>query len=130
MRRLYSTFAGGWPGIGLLFMRLVVGSVLLVRASWLLGTDPALDATLPFLSLAGPGLLLVAGLWTPLAGMAVAAIELYRILTAEDVFASLMAATMAGALAMLGPGRWSVDARLFGWKRIDAPVRKSSSSVG
>ena len=25
----------------------------------------------------------------------------------------------AGALAMLGPGRWSVDARLFGWKRID-----------
>ena len=22
----------------------------------------------------------------------------------------------------VGPGRWSVDARLFGWKRIDPPV--------
>ena len=123
MRRLYSTFAGGWPGIGLLFMRLVVGSVLLVRASWLLGTDPALDATLTFVSLAGPGLLLLVGLWTPLAGMAVAAIELSHILTSEDIVAPLMAATMAGALAMLGPGRWSLDARLFGWKRIEASPR-------
>jgi hypothetical protein len=123
LRRLYSTFAGGWPGMGLLFMRLVVGSVLLVRSSWLLWTDPPLAATLPFVSLAGPGLLLVAGLWTPLAGMAVAAIELSRILTSEDVFAPLMAATMGGALAMLGPGRWSLDARLFGWKRIEAPPR-------
>ena len=123
MRRLYSTFAGGWPGIGLLFMRLVVGSVLLVRASWLLGTDPPLGATLTFLSLAGPGLLLVAGLWTPLAGMAVAAIELSQIFGSENVFAPLMAATMGGALAMLGPGRWSLDARLFGWKRIEATPR-------
>ena len=129
MRRLYSTFAGGWPGLGLLLMRLVVGSVLLVRASWLLWTDAPLDATLTFVSLAGPGLLLVAGLWTPLAGMAVAAIELSRILTSEDVFSPLMAATMGGALAMLGPGRWSVDARLFGWKRIEAPPRRSSSNV-
>ena len=31
MRRLYSTFAGGWPGTGLLLMRLVIGSVLIVR---------------------------------------------------------------------------------------------------
>jgi hypothetical protein len=25
---------------------------------------------------------------------------------------------------MSGPGRWSVDARLFGWKRIEASPRR------
>ena len=127
MRRLYSTFAGGWPGIGLLLMRLVIGSVLLVRATSQPWSDP--PATLTFASFAGPGLLLVAGLWTPLAGMAVAAIQLSQILTSEDVFAPLMAATMGGALAMLGPGRWSLDARLFGWKRIEAPPRAPTSNA-
>ena len=130
MRRLYSTFAGGWPGTGLLFMRLVVGSVLLVRASWLLSSGPHLDGTLTFVSLAAPGLLLVAGLWTPLAGMVVAAIELSHILTSDDVFAPLMAATMGVALALLGPGRWSLDARLFGWKRIEAPPRAPTPNAG
>jgi hypothetical protein len=44
--------------------------------------------------------------------------------TGEPSTGRLLAATIAAALAMLGPGRVSVDARLFGWKRIDAPVRK------
>ena len=100
-----------------------------VRASSLLWTGPPLDATLTFVSLAGPGLLLVAGLWTPLAGMAVAAIELSQILTSEDVVVPLMAATMGAALAMLGPGRWSLDARLFGWKRIEAPPRAQTPNA-
>ena len=33
------------------------------------------------------------------------------------------------ALAMLGPGLWSVDARLFGWKRVEASPRKTSSQL-
>ena len=38
----------------------------------------------------------------------------------------LLTGTIAAGLAMLGPGRWSVDARLFGWKRIDAPPRRNT----
>jgi uncharacterized membrane protein YphA (DoxX/SURF4 family) len=130
LRRLYSTFAGGWPGIGLLLMRLVIGSVLLVRAPWQLLSDPPLHALLTFASFAGPGLLLVAGLWTPLAGTALAVIEIFRIVRSDgDPFARLLTATIAAALAMLGPGRWSLDARLFGWKRIEATPRTSRSSL-
>ena len=36
-----------------------------------------------------------------------------------------MAVMMAGALAMLGPGRWSLDARLFGWKRIEGTATRT-----
>jgi putative oxidoreductase len=127
VRRLYSTFADGWPGAGLLAMRLVVGAVLFARASLQL-SDPPLQASLSFASLAAPGLLLVIGLWTPLAGIAVAAIEIFQISIPHDVFVPLLTGTVGGALAMLGPGRWSVDARLFGWKRIDPHLRGRSSN--
>ena len=36
LRRLYSTFAGGWPGTGLFLMRVVAGSALVVRAGFAL----------------------------------------------------------------------------------------------
>jgi hypothetical protein len=120
LRRLYSTFAGSWPGAGLLLLRLVVGSIVVVRAGSKLWEGAPLPAPLASASLAASGVLLIAGLWTPLAGTVVAAFELSHILTmAPDRLVCLLTGTAAGALAMLGPGRWSVDARLFGWKRID-----------
>ncbi|HEX8765158.1 MAG TPA: hypothetical protein VF740_08355 [Candidatus Acidoferrum sp.] len=35
----------------------------------------------------------------------------------------LLLAVLGASLAMLGPGAWSVDARLFGRKRIDIRSR-------
>ena len=128
MRRLYSTFAGGWPGMGLLLMRLVIGCALVLRASLRLWGDPPLNITITAAILLVAGFLLMLGLWTPIVGASVAVIEVWKILTQPgDRWLWLLLGTASVALAMLGPGRWSIDARLFGWKRVEAPPRKPSS---
>ena len=106
-------------------MRVVVGSVLVVRAGLRLWGDPPISTTVTSAILLGVGILLIAGLWTPVAGTLAALVEALKILTLPgDRSLWFLLATMAGALAMLGPGLWSIDARLFGWKRVQAPPRR------
>jgi len=129
LRRLYSTFAGGAPGIALLLMRLVVGAVVLWRAGPGLWSGPPLGIVASA-SLALAALLLIAGLWTPVAGAVIAAVAISEILrTGELLNGRLLAATIGVALTMLGPGRLSIDARLFGWKRIEVRPRRSHSNA-
>jgi len=112
-------------------MRLVGGSALVMRASAMLWNDPPITKTITSACLAGCGILLIPGLWTPIAGALIALVEAWQIMTISgDPWVPLLLGTMAGALAMLGPGLWSVDARLFGWKRVQAPPRKSNSTSG
>jgi len=126
LRRLFSTFARGLPGAGLLLLRLVGGIGLVVRGAVLLRDAPPMESALPHALGAAGGVLLLAGLWTPIAGILVAIIEFSTAFSrTADVWASILLGTFGAALALLGPGAWSVDARLFGWKRIDIQERKS-----
>ena len=128
LRRLYSTFATGWPGVGLLLMRLAVGFALVVRGWTTLWSGPLVTTAMMSAILAIAGLLLIVGLWTPVMGALVALIEIGETLTSwGDLWVYLLLGSMAGSLAMLGPGVWSIDARLFGWKRFEIPTRKYSS---
>lgn len=74
-------------------------------------------------------ILLIAGLWTPVAGALVAVIELWNAYSRSgDLWFYILLGTLSVALALLGPGAWSADARLFGWKRIDIRDRKVNVS--
>jgi len=113
-------FPNGWPGRGLLLLRLGVGILLthdglaeLLSASQWHGMVRQSLAT-------GAGILLLIGSFTPIAGVLVILVELWTALTGADSLRTcILLATAGAALAMLGPGFWSVDARLFGRKRID-----------
>jgi putative oxidoreductase len=101
-------------------MRLVLGAVLLMRSGANLSVDAPVRVTLASAPIAASALLLVVGLWTPVAGAIAATLEVSQIVRLnEHPGVGLLAATIAIALALLGPGRWSVDSRLFGWRRID-----------
>ena len=119
MRRLFSNFARGWPGVGLLVMRLVAGIAFIARAAATMHNGPLTTFATAIVAILA-GLCLLAGLWTPIAGSLVAVLGIWFACThVEDPLASLLLATIGAALALVGPGAWSIDARLFGWKRID-----------
>jgi hypothetical protein len=66
------------------------------------------------------GVFLLAGLWTPMTGTLVAIVELWIAYSRpNELWTSLLLGALGAGLAMLGPGAWSIDARLFGRKRIE-----------
>ena len=122
MRYQFSTFPGQWPGLGLLLLRLAqaVSSILDARLyPWGLGEGVAIAILCAELLSSG---LLAIGLWTPVAGVILAMVESIRIILGASIDGRPAALAVIGlSLAMLGPGSWSIDARLFGRKRIDLP---------
>jgi putative oxidoreductase len=126
VQRLFSSFARGWPGVGLLLLRVAAGGSLVARTILVLGNAPTLGTGFFQLFIATVGLLLITGLWTPVVATVMALLELWRIISRQgDPASEILVCTLALAIALLGPGGWSVDARLFGWKRIEIDTQKN-----
>ena len=70
------------------------------------------------------GWLLLIGLWTPAGGTLLALTALWSAFAYPEYrWGCVVIGTLGAALALVGPGMWSVDARLFGWKRLEIRPR-------
>ena len=121
MQRLFSNFAGGWPAAGLLLQRILT-AILLFRCGvvGLTDTSPFLSKSPQIIGICA-GILFLVGLWTPIVGALIAVTELWIAITLiHDPWISIVLATLGGTVATIGPGAWSLDARLFGRKLIEA----------
>jgi putative oxidoreductase len=117
LQRLFTTFADGWPGLGLFIQRLVTGIALLNGGLALFSETAAGQAGALHIAGAFLGIFILAGFLTPIAGAFVAVIELWIAFAGHaNVWMSITLATLGATLSMIGPGAWSIDARLFGRK--------------
>jgi uncharacterized membrane protein YphA (DoxX/SURF4 family) len=110
-------------------MRLAAGGFLVASAAAEFTTGP--PAVLPALAIAAcaSGLLLVLGLWTPLAALTAAATSAWGAASgSHDPTIELLLTVVCVALALLGPGAWSIDSRLFGWRRLEIRNGRASTA--
>jgi putative oxidoreductase len=123
LQRLFSTFPDGRPGFGLLLLRVGVGLDLIYRATASLSGKSLgpINLAQSLMAVVG-GIFLLAGLWTPIIGTLLAVDELWIALSLRsretDIIVSIFLAVLSASAAMVGPGALSIDARLFGRRRL------------
>lgn len=123
MQRLFSTFPNGWPGTGLLLQRVVTATVLFCSGFGHLRESSQHALIFSHLIGAGAGILLLLGLWTPVCGTLLAVVEVWIAYSSAGAGIPIVLATLGATLAMIGPGAWSIDARLFGRKHFEISER-------
>jgi uncharacterized membrane protein YphA (DoxX/SURF4 family) len=113
-------FPNRWPGLALLLLRAAAGILLIHDGAVPLPLGPDLQTIIVRSVAFGAGSLLLLGLWTPVAGVLVTCVEAgFLLLGTADVRSSMLLGVVGAALVALGPGSISIDARLFGRKRLD-----------
>jgi len=131
LQKLFSSFPNGWPGIGLILLRLAVAFSAIAQGLFgSTGSGEALSVWLTAAVAVLVGLMVLVGFLTPLAGTAATigyVVTSVSTLLAGDPngrgqgLAAVDLAVMSIALVLLGPGAFSLDARLFGRREIIIP---------
>ena len=126
MQRAFTTFPNRWPGLGLLIIRLTQGSTIVQDALHALGRTNGTFGLAASIAELACGVLLIGGLWTPAAAGVTSLMEFALAAASSDgPSAHLVHGILDLAIVMLGPGAWSIDARLFGRRRIDLQAMRT-----
>jgi uncharacterized membrane protein YphA (DoxX/SURF4 family) len=131
-------FPDGLPGGGLLLLRVAAGSVLLTQGVDYFGAkrEMGFPALASIAVLSAIGFLLVIGLWTRLAAFVASIAGVSSVLSSMPGLGigplvtpttALLTTVIVVAIICLGPGAFSLDARLFGRREIIIP--RSSSQT-
>jgi uncharacterized membrane protein YphA (DoxX/SURF4 family) len=113
--RFFSLFPHAATSVGLVLLRIAVGAALHLDPAGRFATErPAWELVVTALCSAA----LVAGFLTPLFAGVVAIVAFTQLGAAADGFGPTLRAVTAVALALLGPGAYSLDARLFGPRTV------------
>ena len=117
MQKLFSMFPRGAPGVALLLLRTFAGAQLAADAVVAL-SEPNLFLAVVLVACA---LAIVAGITTPIAALLAALIETTGLSThsIQATLHSVAPIVIGVALALLGPGAFSIDARLFGRRLVE-----------
>jgi len=118
-------FPAGWPGVALLLLRFALAAMLLPST---LGVPINLESLWVLTGLALVAIALCVGVFTPIASVLCVAIELAAWQFSSTGLSPLhvCAIVVAIALAMLGPGGYSLDASLFGRRKIVFAARRDA----
>jgi putative oxidoreductase len=119
MQRLFSAFPNSWPGGGLLLLRIAAATATILCG---FGPPPVQELSGRLFQgiAATTSALLLVGLWTPVAGLLQVCVELTGGFARDALgLDQLLLGVLGLSLSMIGPGAWSIDARLFGRKQID-----------
>ncbi len=129
MQRLYTTFPHGLPGVGLLFLRTAIGVRLIVQGSTVLLDPHVMNLGVRLLAVLTlwTGVSFVLGFLTPLMAAVLALTNAVLYLWDPAWASSFLDLTgfdsivVTTAIALLGPGAISLDARFFGRRKIVIP---------
>lgn len=125
LQKLFSAFPGGWPGVGLLLLRMLIAVLVLVPAiAYMRAAASVAGWAIVVLLLASAACLLL-GFVTPIAAALIGLTSLgLAFATTPYSIQDLEIVVLAVAIALLGPGAFSIDARMFGRREILIPVTR------
>ncbi|HKQ40804.1 MAG TPA: hypothetical protein VJ063_22240 [Verrucomicrobiae bacterium] len=126
MQRLFSMFPQGGPGVALLLLRISVAATFLINAA---NQSAVASIRLVFVGIWLVFISLSIGFLTPYLSVIACVSALANLLIGSQSgsLTCVLPICDAAALALLGPGAYSLDARLFGRRVLVVHPRKDTT---